>query len=59
MFEFDTEQYKDYGCEINSSIFQLNFPGTHGWYWFTSIPDNEIKTSLDNPISLFFQLLYQ
>jgi hypothetical protein len=31
IFEFDKEQYKDHYCEINTNVFQLNFPGTHDW----------------------------
>jgi isocitrate lyase len=54
VFEFDTQQYKDYHCDIklNSSekinIFQLNFPATHDWYWFIYVPDEELKTFQDN-----------
>ena len=48
VFEFDNEQYKDNNCEINTNIFQLNFPGTHDWYWFISAPDHELKTFQSN-----------
>jgi hypothetical protein len=48
VFKFDTEQYKDYNCKINANMFQLNFPGTHDWYWFISVPDEDLKTFQDN-----------
>ena len=44
VFEFDKEIYKDYYCEINTNIFQLNFSGTHDWYYFISIQDNKLNT---------------
>lgn len=40
--------YQDYGCIIMSgeketNVFCLNFPGTSDWFYFISIPDDEIK----------------
>lgn len=47
IFEFDKD-YQDYHYEINTNVFQLNFPGNHDWYWFISIPNNELKNFQDN-----------
>ena len=48
VFDFDTWHCKDYNCKIYTNVFVLNFPGTHDWFWFLSIPDNDLATYKDN-----------
>ncbi len=42
MLEFQTD-YKYYGWEIKTNLLQLNFPGSSDWFYFISIPDEEMN----------------
>ncbi len=48
VFEFEDDDYTDYGWKINTNIFQLNFAGCSDWFYFISVPNTDLKNYKNN-----------